>query len=170
MIEIPLTQGQVALVDDIDADLAELKWFALYYPNIEGYYAARGMVVNGKRTMKSMHRIVLARMLGRELLRNELTDHIRHNTLDNRRSELRLASPMQNGSNSYHKAGKTGYRGVYNLPKMGNYRALIAHNKKLIHIGCYDTLLEAAMAYDEKAIELKGEFAVLNFPIDKPSR
>lgn len=169
MVEIPLTRGQVALVDDIDADLAELKWFAVYNHCINGYYAARNVIVNGRRSTVGMHRIVLARMLGRELLRNELTDHVKHNTLDNRRSELRLASPTQNSSNSRHVVGKTGYRGAYYL-NGGKYRAQIAHNNTLIHIGCYDTLLEAAMAYDEKAIELKGEFAILNFPIDKPSR
>lgn len=168
MIEIPLTQGQVALVDDIDADLAELRWYASYRPSIKGYYAVGDTQINGRRLSVLMHRIVLARMIGRELLRNEHTDHINHNTLDNRRSELRLASPTENCLNSIHKVGKTGYRGV--TKEGGVYKAQISHNMIKIGIGRYDTPLDAAIAYDKKATELKGEFAILNFPIDKPSR
>ena len=44
--------------------------------------------------------------------------------------------------------------------------AKIVNNKQQIHIGTFNTDIEAAKAYDKKAIELHGEFAKLNFPLE----
>ena len=51
--------------------------------------------------------------------------------------------------------------------KRGNsWAAAITHNKKYIHIGCYKNIKDAAKAYNEKAKEFVGEFAVLNYISD----
>jgi len=42
--------------------------------------------------------------------------------------------------------------------------ARIAFKRKRMHIGIFDNQMEAAMAYDDKAIELFGEFACVNLP------
>lgn len=68
---------------------------------------------------------------------------------------------------------KSGYKGVSETVgakgKTGKWRAAIAKDYKDYVIGRnFNTAEDAARAYDEKAKELFGEFAVLNFPIDKP--
>jgi len=44
MREIPLTQGQVAIVDDEDYEwLSQFKWYAKWCPEIRGYRAAHNI-------------------------------------------------------------------------------------------------------------------------------
>jgi hypothetical protein len=54
------------------------------------------------------------------------------------------------------------YKGVYFQKESGKWRAGISYRNKTIYIGLYLTEDEAALAYNAKAIELFGEFAVLN--------
>ena len=58
--------------------------------------------------------------------------------------------------------GNTGYRGVHYRKDNNRYRSKIDHNNKTIVIGYYDSAEEAAIAYNEKAKELKGGNAILN--------
>lgn len=44
------------------------------------------------------------------------------------------------------------------------WRARIGFKGKRIHLGDFADEIKAAMAYDDKAVELFGEFAYLNFP------
>jgi len=102
-----------------------------------------------------MHREVINAPKGR------MTDHINGNTLDNRRSNLRLATPSDNAHNTkLPKNNTTGYRGV---GKKGNrYIAHIRSDNKEHHLGSFSTPEEAALAYNKAATELHGEFASLN--------
>jgi hypothetical protein len=115
-----------------------------------------------------LHRLVMSRMLGRELISTEHIDHINGNGLDNRRENLRIATASQNHMN------KTKQRGTYTSTYKGvslrsdrlhlGWYANIKVEAKHIHLGRYPTEEAAAMAYDKKAKELFGEFAHLNFP------
>lgn len=89
-------------------------------------------------------------------------DHINADCTDNRIENLRLATASQNSSNR-PRASKSGYRGV-SEHHTGIYQARIKHHGRTIYIGIYMTEEEAAHAYDIKAKELHGEFAILNFP------
>lgn len=163
MIEIQLTQGQVALVDECDADLAELNWYASWSSDIEGYYAARNIGGKGQRATVLMHRVILSRMLGRELLRSELVDHTHHNTLDNRRSEIRLCNNSRNHMNMKKRSdNRSGYVGVGWNSTANKWRSRIKMNGKEIHLGLFSNVKDAALAYNAKAIELFGDFAQLN--------
>lgn len=165
MIIIELTQGQTTLIDDIDADLAELNWYAQYDKHTGGYYAVRNGNTPTGRTQVRMHRVILERVLGRQLLHEEQVDHVHHVTTDNRRSEIRLATYSQNIRNGKKRVTNTsGYIGVSYNNKNGNWRAKIGVHRKTLNIGSYKSAEEAAMAYDKKAKEINGEFAVLNFP------
>ena len=95
-------------------------------------------------------------------------DHINNDYLDNRRSNLRFATPAENSYNrSKINQGKTSskYKGVCKrVSKRGKvrWRAMIQHKGKKINIGHYSTEVDAAHAYNLMAKKLFGEFAYLN--------
>lgn len=146
--EIPLTQGMVALVDDGDyAALSKHVWCIH-----SGGYAT---------TPKSllMHRVIMG------LARGDRTyiDHINGNKLDNRRCNLRLCTMAQNIANAKKRANTSSrFKGVYFDASRNQWQAYINVSGKRIHIGRFNTELEAARAYDRKAREHYGEFAKLN--------
>lgn len=171
MIEIPLTQGQIALVDDIDADLLTYKWVAQYNTHTKTYYAQRTIRIGAKRTALPMHRVILSRMLGRELTYKDKCDHINHNTLDNRRAELRLATNSQNAANrSKTKSNTSGYKGVTWRKDIKKWHSQIEvqenGKRRGKHLGYYDDVLDAAKAYDRAALEHHKQYARINFPED----
>ena len=51
--------------------------------------------------------------------------------------------------------------------KWGRYQARIMFGQKAIHLGTFDTAEEAALARDQKAKDLFGNRAILNFPEDE---
>jgi hypothetical protein len=90
-------------------------------------------------------------------------DHINRIRNDNRPENLRLASRAQNNINhGIRKDAKVRYKGVCYNPRLRKYVAQISLDKKVRHIGVYVTPEEAAHAYNCAAIQLHGEFAVLN--------
>lgn len=164
MLEIKLTKGQIALVDDIDADLAEFRWHAIYNPATKSYYAVRSVDRYSKSL--SMHRVILSRVLDRELLISEYVDHIFHKTLDNRRSEIRLATGTQNQANrAKTRANTSDYKGVTWNKLRGKWQSKIQCDGRTIHLGWFKEAVDAAIAYNGKAIELFGEFAQLNIGV-----
>ena len=93
-------------------------------------------------------------------------DHINRNPSDNRIENLRECTQSQNCMNSRkkRKGFSSKYKGVCWYKPSKKWQAVIQLNKKQIYLGRFDTKIEAAKVYDEKAIELFGEFAKLNFP------
>lgn len=162
---IPLTRGQVAIVDEIDADLGAFKWQANFIPHYSDggkYTAVRGVRDNGKPKQLRMNRVVMERVLNRPLLRSEFVDHENLNPLDNRRSNLRLANRSQNGTNSArHKNNTSGYKGVAYSKREHKWQASITHNGKMKWLGYFPTSELAYEAYCKAAKELHGEFARL---------
>ena len=154
--EIPLTQGQVATVDDWWFDeLSQHKWQAHYDPKMRSFYAVRTSYVDGKKRVV-MHSVIAKTPKGM------LTDHINHDTLDNREENLRVCTCSQNQMNSKMRENNTsGYRGAYK--KKNRYYALIQIKKQSIYLGSYSTMEDAARAYDAAAKRLHGEYAKLNF-------
>lgn len=163
-IQIPLTQGQFAIIDECDSDLCELGWFAIFHPKYKGggnYCAARQIGLGGKKQkMMYMHRTILSRTLNRELTQFDRVDHKDTNPLNNTRDNLRLCTRSQNTANTGLTATNTsGYKGVHFDKKAGKWRATIMLNKKLYRLGYFESPEEGHKAYREKAIELFGEFA-----------
>jgi len=123
-----------------------------------------------------MHRIVMSRILGREIKKSENVDHINNNGLDNRRENLRIATNSQNHANTKKQTGAytSTYKGVYRRKDrlhLGWY-ACIGSAKGINrvsreYLGRYETEEQAARAYDKRAKELYGEYALLNFPKNK---
>jgi len=63
-----------------------------------------------------------------------------------------------------YKCNKTGYKGVF-LTKEGRYLSRISYQKRTYNLGRFTCPIEAAKAYDRKAVELHGPYAKTNFPI-----
>lgn len=150
--EIPLTQGRVATVDAIDADLIDILWHVLTWGHSSYAYCYLD------KLNKPMHRLILARELGRELLPKEFVDHINGDGLDNRRINLRIATHQQNIRNQrLSKANTSGYKGVSKRNK--RWGSCISVDGKTIHLGRFDTPEEAHEAYCQAARKYFGEFA-----------
>lgn len=147
---IELTRGYYAIVDVIDADLAELKWH--YRPR----YSSKPDKGYATRNNERLHRVILARAIGRELQKGEECDHINGNTLDNRRENLRAATHAQNMKNA-KKQRRQLYKGVTRRGEQ--WRARIMCNGVSRHLGYFETAKEAHEAYCRAAKELHGEFA-----------
>ena len=155
MKRIPLTQGQIALVDDEDFDwLNQWKW------RFDGRYVVRTITISFKtRITIWMHRFIMSTSDSR------LCDHINHNTLDNQRHNLRNVNNFQSAMNRrIHKNNKSGYKGVV---RRGNnsWRATVDFKGKHVFCRTFPSAIDAAKAYDENALKWHGEFAYLNFPV-----
>jgi hypothetical protein len=92
-----------------------------------------------------------------------VVDHINGDVLDNRKSNLRICSSKDNSRNrKLSRNSSSGYKGV--RKKKGKFLSYIYHNYSQLHLGSFDTLEEAAVAYDRAARKYHGEFAATNFP------
>lgn len=90
-------------------------------------------------------------------------DHINRNPLDNRRKNLRICTLEQNQWNrGLLKRNISGYKGVALAHDKKHWTAVIWHESKPLYIGCFDDPRQAAYFYNEKALELKGNFAYVN--------
>lgn len=159
--QIPLfgkrSNNHFALVDDEDFEhLSQFKW------SYSGRYATRASGKAGK--VLYMHREILGDPDGYEI------DHINHDTLDNRRLNLRLATRTQNSRNSRSRSpDKTSkYKGVIWHSQKSIWAAVIVVDRKQYWLGFFATQREAAIAYNEGAIRRFGEFACLNQIPDAP--
>lgn len=91
------------------------------------------------------------------------TDHVNRNTLDNRRSNLRVCTHSQNLANSVRAINnRSGKKGVCWKKENNKWCVQIGYHGVRTHVGYYDSIEDAAMAYDNKAKELFGEFAYIN--------
>lgn len=159
MIEIKLTKGYFARIDDIDKDLSNVSWYA----SSTGYAARTVNSEFGIQKMIYLHRVVLERKIGRTLLKSEISDHINHDIADCSRNNLRVASYSQSVHNTRKNSG-TAYKGVCHTKKDGRWRSKIMSNRVQHFVGSFETAEEAARAYDYHAIKYHGEYASLNFP------
>lgn len=153
---IPLTQNQVAIVDACDFEwLSRYKWFARWAKNTKSFYAARTTPhFQGKQSTVFMHREILGLTKGNP----NRCDHHNHDTLDNRRENLRLATATQNSQNRIKQSrNKSGFKGVSIYGR--HFRAHIRVNGKLLHLGIRPTAIEAYALYREASIRFHGEFA-----------
>ena len=161
MKQIPLTQGKFAIVDNEDFKwLSRWKWYAKQVK--DKWYAYRNVRLNTKngcgQTLIAMHRIIL------NTLQGFYSDHRDGNGLNNQRDNLRVCSCSQNQANgSLRKDNQSGYRGVSWSQQVKKWRAQIKYQGKVIYLGAFRNKKIAANIYDQKANELFGEFARLNF-------
>lgn len=105
-----------------------------------------------------LHRFIL------DVPNGMVVDHINRDKSDNRRENLRVCTQAENVRNSKRTSGLSKYKGVQLNKKYNKWTATINFLGVKKQIGTYIDEIEAAKAYDKKALELFGEFAYLNFP------
>ncbi len=160
---IPLTQGQVALVDAEDYErVSYLKWYASR-TKTNCYALHKYRDDAGKWTVISLHRFVMDAPSGVQV------DHENGNGLDCQKHNLRFATHAQNRQNVGRRSNNTsGYKGVSWHPAVNRWMASIKTPDGQFAIGYFDDPVHAARAYDAKARELHGAFARLNLPDAPP--
>ncbi len=145
---VRLAQGQIAVIDAADAALVGQRSWSL---NRKGYAVAFW----NRRTV-TMHRFILGLTD-----RGTQVDHANRNKLDNRRSNLRPCTPLQNSGNSAGWGSASVFKGVTRTRSKTNpWQARCAG----IFLGKYPTEEDAARAFDDCARQRYGAFAYLNFP------
>lgn len=82
---------------------------------------------------------------------------------DNKITNLQLLTMQDNNRKRKHqKNNKSGYRGVCFCNTSMKWLSQIRLDRKTVHLGRFDCPKKAALAYNTKAAELFGEYAVLN--------
>ena len=152
---VPLSQGREAIINAEDvAAVAQLNWHAVKAPHGAFYAVSNLPRVNGKRFQIRMHRLLLAEPENCEV------DHINGDGLDNRRSNLRLATSSQQKMNTAIRSNnKSGFKGVSWNTARQRWRATISANGKYHDLGTFKTPEQAHDAYLLAAATLHGEFA-----------
>lgn len=146
--------GYVAIIDIEDVEIvAPYRWQVAHNGNTR--YATTQ--VDGKTIY--MHRLITGADRGVSV------DHVNHDGLDNRKANLRLCSHQNNLRNRVlARDNSTGYVGVEKT-RHGRYRAQVWDKGKRVHSSNHETPEDAALARDEAARELYGEYGTYNFPL-----
>lgn len=152
MVEIKLTKGKVAIVDEEDyVRLASHSW---YYGDD---YAQRSVHSAGKQRTSLMHRETLQVSEGFQV------DHINGDKLDNRKSNLRLATHQLNMFNRPACVGTSSiYKGVSWHKRKNKWMASARRDGISKFLGYFSNEEDAARAYNAAAVDLFGEYARLN--------
>lgn len=159
MKRIPLTQGKFAIVDEEDfGQVNQFNWYAWTGKTCKTFYARRNVrLPSGKKSTQLLHAFLMPS--GQDV------DHRNEDGLDNRRANLRVASPSQNGANRRKLCGRASslFKGVSLHRLSGKWQAYITFQGVRKYLGLYWAETWAALAYDEAAKQFFGPFANLNF-------
>jgi hypothetical protein len=160
--KIQLSQGRWTWVDD--EDFERVNQYNWSYSNMSGnQYALRSVTKDdGKRTSQLLHRFIMGE---ENIPKGMLIDHKDGDGLDNRRSNLRVATHTQNIINTKRprkdiKSSK--YKGVHWDKERNKWASHVVVNKKRIYLGRFDSEKEAGLAYDIASEKHHGEFASNN--------
>lgn len=155
-LEIYNNKGEVineTFIDEVDYEKVKQYRFFQAKPNKKKPYA---VVKNNEGAC--LHHLIIGKPP-----KGFVTDHRNRNTFDNRKCNLRFVTSSQNGMNRSNYENKTSiYKGVHWDKNRNKWKTEIKLNRKARHIGRFDDEVKAAHAYNIKALELFGEYAVLN--------
>lgn len=147
---VPLTKGLEALIDKQDVDrVGEHKWFANTVNKTasgNSYTYPTAYLYGWGRPYSYLHRFIMMPEKG------FIVDHINGNTLDNRRSNMRICTVRENNCNtSIHRSG---HMVGTSKAENGAFRSRIFIDGHHKHLGTFKTEHEAHQAYLEAYNEL----------------
>lgn len=159
---IHLTQGMTTVIDWCDLQrLLRIRW--MVQKTARGRFYVVGWAGHGRTGRKgvSLHRFILDAPSG------VVVDHRDGNELRNTRDNLRIASKSQNAANSLRSSANTsGFKGVSWNCKDQRWVAKIKASGHETFLGLFSDPRNAALAYDDAARTMFGEFAAVNFPLE----
>lgn len=156
MTRIKLTQGKYALIDDEDFDkVSKFQWCT--YRAYNDIYYVSSRTEEGKTIL--MHRYILGLKSGD----GNNVDHKNSDGLDNRKSNLRIATTRENSRNRRKNINNiSGYKGVSWNTARNSWVVHIKVGLKRVYLGKYNNTRLASEAYSEAAKKYYGEFARTN--------
>lgn len=154
--EVTTNQGKNFLIDKDDYDLVSS--YSSWYINRNGY--VQGYYPNSyDHGHTLLHRLVM----GVKVKEGDVyVDHIHHNTLDNRKSELRIVTNSQNNMNTGLRSNNTsGYTGIRKMNVNGKtkWEAHVWQKGRYIHLGEYWNLQDAIDARIRGEEKYYGDYA-----------
>ena len=148
---VPLTRGFQAIIDADCLHIAQGANWSAMVPKSKAGKQYSPYAITGRGIL--LHREIMQAGKG------QIVDHINGDTLDNRRSNLRFCTHVQNMQNSKNfETNTSGHRGVWFRRDRGRWISEIYFENKKIHIGSFCLKEDAAKAYEEKSKELFGNF------------
>lgn len=154
---IPLRNRKYAIVDSENfKELNKYKWCCVNGYAQRSFYHG---IKNGKIITSGllMSRIILNAPIGKQV------DHINHNTLDNRKCNLRIATHAENQHNRKKSKNKSSrYKGVSYKKSRKKWIAKIKLNKKSYWLGSFLSEKDAAKAYNKASKKYHGKFSFVN--------
>ncbi len=121
------------------------------------FYCATNIRKGDKGTILKIHVLILKPPHGMQV------DHIDGDGLNNRVSNLRVATCCQNNSNrGMYKRNTSGYKGLRWFKRNKKWACFIGYQGRQIYGGLFENKEDAARRYNELAIIYHGEFAKLN--------
>ena len=136
-------------------------WFAKYDPDIDNFYAVASQYHKelGRARPTYLHQFIMG-------ANGKFVDHENHNTLDDRKLNLRVTEDTRNAQNrkSKNKNNKSGYRNVSWSKSERKWIVQLQINKKNTVLGkfSYDELERAGKFAKEMRQKYYGEFAGAN--------
>lgn len=148
---IVLTDNKYTVIDEEDFEkVSKYTWYAcLCY---ESWY------VRNTDGGQFLHQFLMSAPPGWQV------DHINHDTMDNRRGNLRVVTPSENGMNKRKANGtfSSQYKGVSWHKGAGKWIVEVRFEGTRHYVGLFTDEHEAAEAYNVKAVEVAGDFVHLN--------
>lgn len=156
MSKIVMSNGQ-----EVEVDQEDYYWLSKYTWRLDkdGYAVTYIYIGGGKQRNTKMHRLIMEK--NGYLIDGRLVDHIDRNTLNNRKSNLRLVSHAQNSWNRVTTKRKGKYIGV-TPRRTGNFEARIEIDGVRYTLGTFSNEIAGACCYNHYVKLFRGEYAVTN--------
>lgn len=138
---IPLRSRTGAVVARATIDVGDVEMVVdrRWHLSNKGYAVGK---CNGRN--QTLHRLIMGLDFGDP----RQVDHINGDKLDNRRLNLRIATPAENARNRHAVTGRIPFRGVSREVRLRRFRAQCWIGGTPHHIGYFNTAQEAAAALD----------------------